>query len=208
MEWFNTSLSADVEVVCKEERYLNNVQLYVVVFEQLVTPSGKGNGGLTYRNVVLDMVPTNGILLGNQWSYGKTENTSVDWDYLPFVEDKEELGLAVFVQDRSTGRVLQSAVEYKQELSVPVEPTTAIETFRIYPNPAHHSIYVERSSRSVKEGTLRLLDVNGRVVREIPVEPETRVLQMDLNHIIPGIYILQVSEDRRILTSAKIVKIR
>jgi hypothetical protein len=180
--------------------------LYLAVFESSVSVYTGGNGDTLFSNVVIDMIPTPaGKLLGSDWYDGKSDTRVNSWDYQPYVEDLIDLGVVAFVQERSTGKILQAAVKYKNPLiSVPV--IKEVFSLHTYPNPAKDNIYINLAKPSENPGTIRLLDMNGRVVLTEHVPPGYQIYQIGIEHLNRGIYILYWYESDQFRGLNKIVK--
>ncbi len=143
VDWMATGMEASTTVTCLADRFDENIQLYLVVFETSVTAYIGGNGDTHFRNVVLDMLPTPaGKLLGNNWRKGNTDTRISTWDYKPYVEDIIDLAVVAFLQDRTSGQILQAAVDYKDETVGVPDRLSQLRSLEIYPNPAQQMIYV------------------------------------------------------------------
>ena len=114
VNWQGNKLDAKILTTCRTDAFHSNLQLYVAVIESAVTAYSGLNGDTSFRNVVLDILPSPaGKLLGNEWYSGKTDETrTIHWDYAAYVEDVEDLAVVAFVQDRDTGEVLQVASNF------------------------------------------------------------------------------------------------
>ena len=207
--WGANSLEVSTTVSCLEESYEENIQLYVVVFEKLVTAYTGDNGDTEFRNVVLDILPTpGGKLLGNGWYEGKSDTRSYTWTYPSYVEDLEELALAAFIQDRGNFSIIQAAVDHKNELvSVKGQPAY-LSNLEVYPNPADGYTYVNLGARGEWESIIELLDMNGKVVHSEHVPPGTKLVRIELGHLSTGMYFLRHEERGRLSGVAKLVKYR
>ncbi len=207
VNWMVTSLEAEATVSCRADRYDENVQLYLVVFEHTVTSYLGGNGDTQFRNVVLDMLPTPaGKLLGDNWRKGDSDTRINIWPYAPYIEDINDLGIAAFVQERSSGRILQAVVDYKDETVGLFHPASQIQGLELYPNPANHSLFVNFGGRTEQSGLIELMDINGRVVR-IELCPEGyQLMEMDIDDLNPGMYILRWIESDELRGISKFVK--
>lgn len=209
MDWLNTSFTADVTVVCNTDTFINNVQLYVLVIESEVTAYTGLNGDSRFRNVVLDMLPSPaGKLLGNGWARHDYQTLNFTWDYASYVEDKEDLGLIVFVQDRESGEVLQAATcHVVSSVGIEEAPKDAY-ALSVYPNPASEIAYVNIGERSSREGRLEITDLSGRVLMATELVPGYGVYQLDLSAIPQGIYMICWFEEGSLMGRSKLVRTR
>jgi len=209
VDWQNFSLEASTTVTCVADRFDENIQLYLVVFESMVSNYEGPNGDAQFRNVVLDMLPTPaGKLLGNNWRKGYSDTRINTWDYQLYVEHLDELGVAAFIQDRTTGQILQAAVDYKDQTVGIDKPKQKKQDLRIYPNPTQNTLYVNLGEKSAPGGKLEISDVNGRLVFSEKLNPGSELIQLGIGQLQPGIYILQWIESGQSKSMAKIVKTR
>jgi hypothetical protein len=208
VDWTENSLEATTLVTCNADRYNENIQLYIVVFESEVTAYTGNNGDTIFRNVVLDMLPTPaGKLLGGDWESGEQDTLVNTWMYADYVEDIKDLGVTAFIQDRATGRILQAAVDYYDtSTGTKVIRPVRLEALHVYPNPAKNSFFVNLGTTTDHAGRFDLLDMNGRVVMTEKVPPGYQVYQIDIQHLNRGIYILHWYESGRHVGFQKIVK--
>jgi PKD repeat protein len=207
--WMISGLEASTTVTCLADRFDENVQLYLVVFETSVTSYAGANGDTHFRNVVLDMLPSPaGKLLGENWIKGNSEFRINTWDYKPYVEDINELAVAAFLQDRSNGRILQAAVNYKDKTVDRPERASPWRDLNLYPNPASQIIYVNLGDMTGLPGIIELLEMNGRVVVSEHLPAGQQLFQVDVDHLQPGMYILRWVESGQVRGVSKFVKLQ
>jgi hypothetical protein len=190
--FLSSSLEGRVVVSCKESNFDNNIQLYVVVIETLVTAYTGANQTTAFRNVVLDILPAaTGKLLGNEWGVGVSKNLDFSWDYASYLEDEEDLILVAFIMDRDHDQILQSAsLEYTPGTGQ--ETRTADEkTLAIYPNPAYDYAYINLGPMVEQAGVLRLVDLAGRSVLTSEVLPGYSIYKLDISNLSQGVYMVQ-----------------
>ncbi|MFO7671731.1 MAG: T9SS type A sorting domain-containing protein [Bacteroidales bacterium] len=208
-DWLDDKFTAKVNVACNTDTFTNNLQLYVAVIESDVTAYTGDNGDTHFRNVVLDMLPTPaGKLLGNEWGRGKTETLNYTWDYLPYVEDIEDLGVIVFVQDRETHQVLQSASSHLDSQVGFKEDRAHAVTLSVYPNPASQFVNVNLGERATREGRLEITDLSGRVVMKSEVLPGYAINQLQVSSLPQGIYVICWIEEGKLKGRNKIILTR
>ena len=209
VDWLGASLEANATVTCVTDRFEGNIALYVVVFETSVTAYTGLNGDTYFRNVVLDMLPLpSGKLLGDKWYEGKSDVSGNTWTYQPYVEDINDLAVAAFVMDRSTGQILQAAVDYKDKTVGVRNPVTEISSLNIYPNPAYNTIYINPGARTEYNGRIELMDMTGKVVLAEHVPAKYQIFQLDIEHLDRGMYILRWIESGQVRGVSKVVKTR
>ncbi len=91
---------------------------------------------------------------------------------------------------------------FGQELvSVNTEQVQELEGFKMYPNPAYgEEIYITTSSNGSKQ--IKIYDVFGEVVLTDRIATNT----LDISRLVPGVYVLQVTEQERTMTRKLVVK--
>jgi len=210
VDWLGSDLMAFTTITCAADRFSNNIQLYLAVFETSVTAYTGPNGDTDFRNVVLDMLPSAaGKLLGDNWRAGMIDAHTHTWSYKPYVEDIDELAVAAFLQDRVTGQILQSVVAYKtpQTVGTPrIQPE--IHNLSTFPNPAHNLVNVNLGATTEHQGKIEILDMNGRTVLFEEIPAGYQMVQLDLTHLNRGIYILRWTESGLLMGTNKVVKAR
>ncbi len=77
-------------------------------------------------------------------------------------------------------------------------------TINVYPNPAQNHLFVLLKTEKQKQFDLQITDLCGvtHIIRKTQNEKE----RINLNHLPPGIYLLQISENHKIITTIKIEK--
>jgi hypothetical protein len=188
-------LEGNVVVTCRQSEFSSNIQLYVVVLEKLVTSYTGANQSTSFRNVVLDMLPTaSGELLGNVWGNGVTKRLNFSWNYASYLENREDLIVVAFIMDRDHDEILQSAL-------VAYSPGTGEENIAatekllaIYPNPARESVYINFGPEVEQAGELRIVDLAGRTVLSSEVLPGQTIRKLDISGLSHGAYLVQWME--------------
>ncbi len=206
VEWLPNGLEASATLTCLKDNFDEYLQLYLVVIETEVTAYTGHNGDTRFRNVVLDMLPTAaGKLLDYNWYKGTNEVQTFSWTYKPYVEDIDDLAVVAFIQERSTNKILQAAVE-SQDLRVgKSDPLSESGRLYIYPNPAHRLIHVNLGYRIENKGRIELFDIHGKVVLEETIPPGYQVIQLDIDQLNNGMYILRWSESGKVKGMSKVV---
>lgn len=202
-------LSGRVDVSCKSSGFSSNVQLYVVVIESLVTSYSGAGQTTSFRNVVLDILPSaSGKLLGNEWGIGVIKSQDFSWEYPSFVEDVEDLVLVAYVTDRDNDLILQTV---KLEYS----PATGLENrlleeegLSLFPNPAHEFVYINFGRELEQEGQLQLVDLAGRVVIASTLLPGYSIHKLELADLSQGVYMVRWLESGVLKRRGKLVHVR
>jgi len=191
VDYREDSLRGKATIVCLDQNFNSYLQLYVVVIEKEVSSYYWLNQDSSFRNVVLDILPTSaGKLLGNSWSSESTSEIEFSWEYASYLEDKEDLSVVAFVQDRESGLILQAAAEpHTFGVAVPRDKIVSPGMF-IYPNPAGDQCRINFGSRTVKDGQLVLVDISGREVMYTMVPRGTQVQRLDLTQLPEGLFMV------------------
>ncbi len=206
VDWSDSGLESTATVTCDRGPCQENIQLYLVVIEREVTLYRGVNGDTLFRNVVLDMLPDPmGSLLGADWEKGDQESRTYSWNYQSYVEDISELGVVAFIQERSSGKILQAAVSYR-DWGVDVETVPEIQPLQVYPNPVKDQLFVNLGRSPEIKGELRIVDMNGREMMAVQVPPGYQIHSLDVGELNRGLYILYWFEGEQFRGLSKVVK--
>lgn len=208
VDYLADSLKGRARVICNTDGYSSDLQLYLVVIEREQT-SYSGLVRDTFRNVVLDVLPTTaGELLSNEWIRGGVDTVEFEWEYAGYVEDVEDLSLIAFVQDRNSGKVLQAT-------AIPHTPGVGISPegndrgfFHLYPNPARDRLYLNFGIEPDKSGSIRVVDLSGRMFLETEVHAGQQIKVLDVSGLTDGMFLIYRMEDGAIKGYSKFIKAR
>jgi hypothetical protein len=202
------SLKGSARILCETDDFTSILQFYLAVVER-EQASYTGFVRDTFRNVVLDMLPSPfGVLLDQEWTKGAVDTIEFEWKYASYVEDVEDLSLIAFVQDRNSGKVLQAT-------AIPHTPGVGISSnydaggqLKLYPNPARELLYVNLGESPEKLGEIQVVDLSGKRVLEYSVQAGVQIQQLDISSLTDGMYLIYRVEDGVISDHAKFVKSR
>lgn len=93
-------------------------------------------------------------------------------------------------------------VSFGQELVTvnDAKPST-VKGFKMYPNPAYgEEIYIATPSNGEKN--IKVFDVFGETVLVNKITTNT----LDISRLLPGVYVLQVTEDKKTMTRKLVIK--
>lgn len=90
---------------------------------------------------------------------------------------------------------------FKQPDSLVVEQSM----LKIYPNPAQDYFTVEYSLKHGSYGKVEMMDLFGRVVAHLKLEPGEGVSHTSVTDMMPAVYIYQFYENENVISSGKIV---
>ncbi|MBU2556962.1 MAG: T9SS type A sorting domain-containing protein [Bacteroidetes bacterium] len=77
--------------------------------------------------------------------------------------------------------------------------------FSVSPNPAHSFIWLKRTSRQTERATLRIFDLSGRLVSESIFPQGQRVMQLGIDKLQPGYYLISLSGETEQKTTKLLV---
>ena len=76
-----------------------------------------------------------------------------------------------------------------------------VKGFKMYPNPAYgEEVYITTASNGNKQ--IQVFDVFGEVVLRDKIATNT----LNISKLVPGVYVLQVTEDKKTMTRKLVVK--
>ena len=187
----------------------NNLRLFAVIYSHLDVANVKTNGETEFFNVVKKMMPNeNGEILSaltSGQSVTKTLSYTFNGNYtLPAnaqspanlsvehtVEDFNNLGVILWVQDISTKEVLQS-VDATYTIGQ-FEETLASE-LKVYPNPTSGDFFVEGDFEAT--ATLKLMDLTGRTLYQEQADfTGGQKVQISTEGLASGTYLLITTTD-------------
>lgn len=91
--------------------------------------------------------------------------------------------------------ILENSVEYQEGIKMMA---------RIYPNPANHILILEINEQDYNSLQILLTDLNGKTLVNQKVSSSTT--EIPVEHLTPGIYLLNVTRDDKVLQAFKIIK--
>ena len=204
---------------------LENVQgtdhvLHAAIFEKTTKNNVKNSGETKFYNVMKKMVPSaGGTSLGTltksvakNYSMNHTFNGSyvlpanannpVNHSSEHTVEEFSDLGLLVWVQNTTTGEILQSAYATN---SIGLQEFTADLTFSIYPNPADDEITIQ-VTENLDGTSIRVTNLQGQeVMTEEHNFQNRKSKRMNISTLPSGLYILQIQSESKSGTATFIV---
>jgi PKD repeat protein len=199
-------LSGTAFITCLSDSVDSYIQLYMVVLEREVTayPELNPDG---FRNVVLDMVPsTTGTLLGNQWNNGKSVEVDFDWEYVPYIEDLEDLFIVAFLEDRDQGWVLQAdAANFSPNVGMGKHESRT-GSMLLYPNPARNLVTVYFGEVTGLNGELEIVDISGRKVTAMEVSQGQTSQELDISQLPEGLFMIFWKQSGKIMDHARLIR--
>jgi len=207
VDYQDSKLEGTVTVLCVDDRYDSYLQLYIVVIEKEVTSYPWLSQDSSFRNVVLDMLPTPaGKLLGNNWRSGSVSELDFSWDYVSYIEDVEDLSVVAFVQDRESAYILQAdAMPHTFGVNMPGK-SQPFNSLVLYPNPAESYTTINFGKRTEGDGLLVLVDISGQEVMSTTVLKGSSRQRLDLSHLPEGLFMVSWKESGTVKGQAKLIR--
>jgi hypothetical protein len=182
-----------------------NYVLHTAVYEKTTTQNAKSSGETTFHNVMKKLVPDeNGVLIGGL-NKSATVNQSLTYIFkgnyrLPSnannqinhatehsVENFNDLGVVVWIQNHDNDEVIQSAYA---GYTVGLPEAEKVKSFVVYPNPAKEQVTIHFTKTSNGANVL-LLDASGQLVNSGVVETNDEHT-IDIHNLDAGIYYIKV----------------
>jgi len=208
VNYLEDSLKGNARVICTTDGFNSNLQFYLAVVEREQT-AYSGLVRDTFRNVVLDMLPSaGGKLLANEWIRGTSDTVKFEWKYASYVEDVEDLAVIAFIRDRNSGKVLQAA-------AIPHTPGVGIssrqsdrETMHIYPNPVRDQLHMNFGIAPDQGGEVKVADLSGKTVLHSQIRAGLQIQVLDVSSLPDGMYMIYRMEAGVVREYSKFVKSR
>lgn len=87
-----------------------------------------------------------------------------------------------------------------------IEEPEALKNIRVYPNPAIDMITVDLADTEGTLQSMELMSADGKIVQSINVLNHQKVIQVPLNDVAPGLYMLQLTTDKGIAVRRIVVQ--
>lgn len=203
---YNEHLSTTVTMRASEQLDSLELTLNVAVVEKVLT-SYSGAGGISeYRNVVLDMLPTAaGVLISRSWDRHDEYTRQYTWSY-QHVEDHDELMLVAFLQDRTTGKVLQVVQSDASVYPLSINNYSR-GILKVYPNPARSMLYLEQEEGAAGWVVIEISDMTGRLLVQENAAPGAQRIGIDVGMLFGGTYIIRLMEKGFVKGRASFIKL-
>lgn len=89
-----------------------------------------------------------------------------------------------------------------QESTKPSSPTTTeISEFKLYPNPVYNGL-VHITTKNNKEKQITIFNVFGEIVLLERIKDKS----LDISRLVPGVYVVRVTENKKSITRKLVVK--
>ena len=114
----------------------------------------------------------------------------------------------MFVQDRNSYQVLQAAVSYATPQVSVIDEQARLRELALYPNPVRDQLFVNLGTPSAERAKLTVMDLNGRRIMDMQLEPGNQIISLDVRDLPAGMYLLHMTEEGKASARGKFIKSR
>jgi hypothetical protein len=75
----------------------------------------------------------------------------------------------------------------------------------IYPNPAEDEVSLQYNCTDISRGYIRISDMEGRTVQQIPMQFNSTVMHIDLSQLAKGAYMVSMVNDKGVQKTEKLL---
>ena len=214
-------ISVNIDPLCNTAGIWNNLILHTALYEKTTYNNSSINGEIEFYNIMKKMIPdANGTALSNslgpnnptainltytfngQYNLPPDSDTPIDHTIEHSIEDFQNLGVAVWIQDVDTKYVLQST-----EGSI---VTSAYEIdkkeIKVYPNPSNEYVNIMLPLYH-SASTIEIYDVIGNMILTHKIIESKHDYKINLADLSSGIYqIVIISKDEIITEKLEVYK--
>ena len=194
----------------------NDLVLHAAVFERNTYNNTATNGEIEFYNVMKKMLPdANGTPLPDLQN-GISEFFSLDYIFngiydLPpdadnpidhtishSVEDFENLGVAVWIQNNDDKYILQST---EADITFSIDENNDDFNISIYPNPASDIVYAKLASNNFQNIKVDIINILGKTIKNVNYTVNNGNLVIDTKNLSNGLYtIVFTLDDKRVIS--------
>ena len=207
-------ITVNIDPLCNTTEIWDNLILYTAVYEKTTYNNSSVNGEIEFYNIMKKMIPdANGTVVSNLagpnnpstvnltytfnglYNLPPDSDTPIDHSIEHSIEDFQNLGIAVWIQDEDTKYVLQSS-----EGSI-VTSTYELDKkeIKIFPNPSSGFVNIvvplDNSASAMK-----IYDVIGNMVFSDRIIESKFEYKINLADFSSGIYQIVISSKDKIIT--------
>ena len=96
---------------------------------------------------------------------------------------------------------------YEGTVFLSLSNTNSNADLTVYPNPASRFISLELSGLSIDENTsMKIYNINGQLVFDTLIKSENDLLNIKINSLSSGLYILRVNTESKLFTKRFVVE--
>jgi len=206
-------VSVNIDPLCNTAGIWDNLVLHTAVYEKITYNNSSVNGEIEFYNIMKKMIPdANGTVLSNLsgpnnpttvnltytfnglYNLPPDSDTPIDHTFENSVEDFQNLGVAVWIQDVDTKYVLQSS-----------EGSIVTSTYehdkkeiKVYPNPSSEYVNIVLPLDH-SASTMEIYDVIGNMVLSHQIIGSKYDYKINLADFSNGIYQIVISSKDKII---------
>jgi len=178
------------------------------VIHLVVIDSTVNLDGVTYYNAVRKMLPdAAGTFHSSDWVQGSSETFTYTWDYGAQGLDPSRFRIVAFVAAYDSNEILQAEVSSVQGTRTgkgsDIDAITSIAedlkstNVKVYPNPATHHLNVSLQNKGLSANAQwEIVSINGQLMKRGLWNRGYQQIQLDINDLAEGIYLLRVYNDK------------
>ena len=204
------SRNSPFSVVAKQNVF-SKTQVQIAVVEN-IWESGK-----YYQHVLRKFLPDAGGILVDSWDAGEERTLDLSWtnDQYPkpvIAETYDSLHVIIWIQDLETKEIYQVAVHPvwpdlvdPADVGRSAEPLMLQDQFLLYPNPVQDLLFLQLDREPSAKTFIRLLDMQGRLVQQLPFGNASRLTSIKMGQFTGGVYQLLLGEGEEIWYRKRVV---
>lgn len=123
---------------------------------------------------------------------GNFESAILNLEQKTLVNDNAIDSMYVHLRPKRFFRKSMGYLAYFPNISNNVSKNPITQIVSIWPNPANHTIHIQLSQSGEKQIRVLVTSLDGTIHRSVVYNASGRILQEDISHLPPGIYVVQV----------------
>ena len=215
-------VQVEINSLCNTAGIWDNLTLHAAVFEYTTYNNVSLNGEIEFYNIMKKMLPDeDGTPLPSLGSNNPAFTLSLSYDFngsynLPLdattpidhltehsIEDFENIGVVVWIQDDNSKYILQSATA---NMIANTNPLNVKSPFSLYPNPANNVLNVFHEKLSKSDSDIEIYNSLGQLVMHVENRSANGKHSIDISELESGIYTLMIKDGVELI-SKKFTKI-
>ena len=178
-------------------------RLHVALFEKETYDNKSTNGETEFQHVMMAMFPDgNGTNIGGLTKGDMdTKNFTIN-PTTTFIEDINDLGVVVWIQNNGSGEVHQSAYLDEMNPSSIVE-AGVVERFNLFPNPSSDIVTIDCSLTEQAEVEISVFNLMGELIynnQATDLPSGSNQLSFDVSNWNAGVYLVNLVVDGKNVT--------
>ena len=215
-------VQVEINSLCNTAGIWDNLTLHAAIFEYTTYNNVSVNGEIEFYNIMKKMLPNeDGTPLPNLGPNNLAYTLSLSYDFngsynLPLdastpidhliehsIEDFENLGVVVWIQDDNSKYILQSATA---NMVASINSNGMKSQLSLFPNPANNVLNVFHEKLSRSSSDIEIYNSLGQLVKCVQKRTANEKQSIDISELESGIYTLMI-QDSDELISKKFTKI-